>query len=80
MTDITIPDEVVPAMKLAAAEYVANGKDFTEEGLFTAALRAGLAAWPGMDIAEPDEECVRLKIIKDTWRALILPLPQEKQP
>lgn len=73
MTDITIPDEVVPAMKLAAAEYVANGKDLTEEGLFTAALRAGLAAWPGMFPTEMEEAA-------GVRRRIILPLPQDQQP
>jgi hypothetical protein len=92
MTDITIPDEVVEAAAKAAHdqwrhewavrvnEPVENWREWEDLILAEqlgwieqarAALRAGLAAWPGKtQIHHPREQ----------QHALILPLPQEKQP
>ena len=74
MTDITIPPEAVEAAARAACED--RGYDWDKNINFrpafrriaTAALRAGIAAWPGM-------------VTNYSWDAsrgrIILPLPQE---
>ena len=82
MTDITIPPEAVEAAAIVLmgrlmvsqqdAQHVWSGMYEPEKDQFrreaTAALRAGIAAWPGMFYhpARPDEEA-----------CIFLPLPQE---
>jgi len=76
MTDITIPPEAVEAAARAACED--RGYDGDKNINFRpafrriahAALRAGIAAWPGMFYhpARPDEEA-----------CIFLPLPQENK-
>jgi hypothetical protein len=67
-----IPDEVVEAAKLAAAEYLATGVNHTEEKLFSAAITAALNAWPNAKTLRDDGR-------RQTYivPALILPLSQE---
>ena len=78
MTDITIPPEAVEAAKREAAAAIyrliepdTRAHELTEDEvakIATAALRAGLEAWPGM-------------VTNYSWDAsrgrIILPLPQE---
>lgn len=64
MTDIPIPPEVVEALRKRITDSVIHIS--TAEA--TAALRAALAAWPGMIEAHHP---------RDNQHALILPLPQE---
>ena len=65
MTDITIPPEAVEAARRAFTEALLS--EPLEDPIATA-LRAGIAAWPGMFYhpARPDEEA-----------CIFLPLPQE---
>lgn len=83
MTDITIPDEVVK-ISLEAFALASNlgilpddelDEDWREDLVngMTAALRAGLAAWPGMFPTEMEEAA-------GVRRRIILPLPQDQQP
>lgn len=85
MTDITISDEAVEAAAIAIYISVYPAPDYfswAETPEHTrriyinharAALRAGLAAWPGMFPTEMEEAA-------GVRRRIILPLPQEKQP
>jgi hypothetical protein len=67
MTDITIPDEVA----IAARDAWTHGpKDPIEA--FRAALRAGLAAWPGM-------ECKNTCGSYPPFPHIILPFPLPKE-
>ena len=68
MTDITIPPKAVEAATDAVHDFFHNthSRMFSRE-LAHAALRAGIAAWPGVFYhpARPDEEA-----------CIFLPLPQ----
>ena len=84
MTDVTIPPEAVEAAARAmckrAYEHLPEMREqdtFTPDadywmGQATAALRAGIAAWPGMfdHPARPDEEaCIFLPIPTENTNA-----------
>jgi len=68
LTNITIPPEAVRAAKVAWAD---NGGPTSDDDM-AAAIRAALAAWPGMSTRLADTVNVEPRV-----RQIILPLPQE---
>lgn len=72
MTDITIPPEAVKAAASAYTSVIYRGNGTTREfhDAIAAALRAGIAAWPGMHTGW---QCIGC----GDDAQIILPLPQE---